>query len=90
MVFVAIALTEKGILAADPEIDLMGIPEKGRDGSDLSEIAYDAVMSTIETLPKPRRRDPDSIAESVRRAVRAALASQWGKKPACHVHVLVV
>jgi ribonuclease J len=90
MVFVAIALTEKGILAADPEIDLMGIPEKGRDGSDLNEIAYDAVMTTIETLPKPRRRDPDSIAESVRRAVRAALAAQWGKKPACHVHVLVV
>ncbi|MDT3686666.1 MAG: ribonuclease J [Pseudorhodoplanes sp.] len=90
MVFVAIALTEKGILAADPEIDLMGIPEKGRDGSDLSDIAYDAVMSTIETLPKPRRRDPDSIAESIRRGVRAALAAQWGKKPACHVHVLVV
>lgn len=90
MAFVAIALTEKGILAADPEIDLMGIPEKGRDGSDLHDIAYDAVMTTIETLPKPRRRDPDSIAESVRRAVRAALAAQWGKKPACHVHVLVV
>jgi ribonuclease J len=90
MVFVAIALTEKGVLAADPEIDLMGIPEKGRDGSDLSEIAYDAVMTTVETLPKARRRDPDALAESVRRAVRAALAGQWGKKPACHVHVLVV
>jgi ribonuclease J len=90
MVFVAIALTEKGNLAADPEIDLMGIPEKGRNNSDLSEIAYDAVMSTIESLPKPRRRDPDALAESVRRAVRAALAAQWGKKPACHVHVLVV
>jgi ribonuclease J len=90
MVFVALAVTEKGVLAADPEIDLLGIPEKGRDGSDLSEIAYDAVMTTVETLPKPRRRDPDAMAESVRRAVRAALAGQWGKKPACHVHVLVV
>jgi len=90
MVFVAIAVNEKGVLVADPEIDLMGIPEKGRDGSDLSEIAYDAVMTTIESLPKPRRRDPDALAESVRRAVRAALAGEWGKKPACHVHVLVV
>ncbi len=90
IVFVAIALTEKGILAADPEVDLMGIPERGRGGADLNDIAYDAVMTTIETLPKARRRDPDSIAESVRRAVRGALASQWGKKPACHVHVLVV
>jgi ribonuclease J len=90
MVFVALAVTEKGVLVADPEIDLMGIPEKGRDGSDLAEIAYDAVMTTVETLPKPRRRDPDAMAESVRRAVRAALAGQWGKKPACHVHVLMV
>lgn len=90
MVFVALAITEKGALAADPEVDLMGIPEQDRDGSDMSEIAYDAVMTTIETLPKARRRDPDAVAESVRRAVRAALAEQWRKKPACHVHVLVV
>jgi ribonuclease J len=90
MVFVALAITEKGALAADPEVDLMGIPEQDRDGSDMSEIAYDAVMTTIETLPRARRRDPDAVAESVRRAVRAALAEQWRKKPACHVHVLVV
>lgn len=90
MVFVALAITDKGAIAADPEVDLMGIPEQGRDGSDMFEIAYDAVMTTIETLPKARRRDPDAVAESVRRAVRAALAEQWRKKPACHVHVLVV
>jgi len=90
MVFIAIALTDKGILIADPEIDLMGIPDKGRSGADLQDIAYDAVMTTVETLPKPRRRDPDALAESVRRAVRAALAGEWGKKPVCHVHVLVV
>lgn len=90
MVFVAIAVTDKGVLAADPEIDLMGIPEKGRSGDDMADVAYDAVMTTMETLPKPRRRDPDATAESVRRAVRSALAGEWGKKPACHVHVLVV
>lgn len=90
IVSVALAVTDKGVLATDPEVDLMGIPERGRGGSDLYDIAYDAVMTTIETLPKARRRDPDSIAESVRRAVRGALANQWGKKPACHVHVLVV
>jgi ribonuclease J len=26
----------------------------------------------------------------VRRAVRAAIAERWNKKPMCHVHVLVV
>ena len=33
---------------------------------------------------------PDDVAESLRRAVRAAIAERWGKKPICHVHVLVV
>ena len=37
-----------------------------------------------------RRRDPDAVAEAVRRAVRAALAAHWSKKPICHVHVLEV
>ena len=41
-------------------------------------------------MPKPRRRDPDAIAESVRRAVRGAVAQRWGKKPICLVQVLVV
>ena len=89
-VSVAIALTEKGVLAGDPEVELIGIPERGRDGSVLAELAEDAVLDTVETLPRARRRDPDSIAESVRRAVRGAIAAQWGKKPICHVHVLTV
>ena len=31
---------------------------------------FDAVVSTVEGLPRARRRDPDALAESVRRAVR--------------------
>jgi ribonuclease J len=48
------------------------------------------VMSTIEGLPKARRRDADALAESVRRAVRAVINEHWGKKPPCLVHVLTV
>jgi len=44
----------------------------------------------VEGLPRPRRRDPDATAESVRRAVRASINEQWGKKPLCLVHVLTV
>jgi len=89
-VSVALALTEKGELATDPEIDLIGIPEHGRDGALMSNIAFDAVMDTMQTLPRARRRDPDSVAEAVRGAVRGAIAANWGKKPMCHVHVLPV
>jgi ribonuclease J len=90
MVTVALALTEKGVLAADPEVELLGIPERGKDGLPLADVALDAVHDTFESLPKQRRRDPDSVAESVRRGVRGAIAQQWGKKPVCHVHILTV
>jgi ribonuclease J len=89
-VFVAVAMTEKGELADDPEVDLVGIPEKNAAGRELDDIVFDVVVSTVENLPRARRRDVDAVAESVRRAVRAALNEQWGKKPICLVHVLEV
>jgi ribonuclease J len=88
--FVAIAMTEKGELADDPEVDLIGIPEKNAAGEVLDEIVFDVVVSTVEGLPRARRRDPDALAESVRRAVRATVNENWGKKPLCFVHVLEV
>jgi ribonuclease J len=89
-VSVALALTADGRLAADPEVDLIGIPERGRDGALMTEVVYDTVTETFEQLPRGRRRDPDSVGEAVRRAVRSAVAGRWGKKPMCHVHVLPV
>jgi ribonuclease J len=88
--FVAIAITEKGELADDPEVDLVGMPEKNTQGEVLDDIVFDVVVSTVEGLPRARRRDPDAMAESVRRAVRAVLNEHWGKKPICLVHVLTI
>ena len=59
--FVAIAMTEKGELADDPEVDLIGIPEKNAKGEVFYDIVYDVVVSTIEGLPRARRRDPDAL-----------------------------
>jgi ribonuclease J len=89
-VSVALALSDKGVLTGDPEVDLIGIPEKDRDGASMYEAAYDAVLTTFDSLPRGKRRDPDAVAEAVRRAVRSAIAERWGKKPMCHVHVLAV
>src|SRR6185436_5820594 len=88
--FVALAMTDKGELADDPEVDLVGIPEKNAAGEPLDEIVFDTVVSTVESLPRARRRDADATAESVRRAVRAVINEHWGKKPICLVHVLTV
>lgn len=89
-VSVAIALTDKGELIDDPSLDLIGIPERDRDGGFMHEAVHDAVRETIDSLPRGRRRDPDAVAEAVRRGVRSAVAQRWGKKPMCRVHVLTV
>jgi ribonuclease J len=90
IVTVALAWSEKGALLADPEIELIGIPETDKAGESMTEIARDAVEEAFESLPKPRRRDPESVAEAVRRRVRGAIAERWNKKPICHVHLLQV
>jgi ribonuclease J len=90
VVSVALAVTRTGELAADPEVELTGIPPTDGDGERMADIALAAAVDTFEQLPRARRRDPDAIAESVTRGVRAAIAGRWTKKPVCHVHVLTV
>ena len=79
IVSVALALSDKGELVADPEIELIGIPETDAGGASMAEIARDAVEEAFESLPKPRRRDPDAVAEAMRRAVRAAMRNAGTK-----------
>jgi ribonuclease J len=88
IVTVALAVTPRGELATDPEVDLTGIPPNAAGGEALADIAYDAVVETFESLPRARRGDPDAVAQAVRGAVRSAIARHWGKKPMCHVYVL--
>ncbi len=90
VVSIALAMDEKGALLADPEIELIGIPETDAGGLPMADIALEAVEEALQNLPKPRRRDPHEVAEAVRRAVRGAIADRWNKKPICHVHVLTV
>jgi ribonuclease J len=90
IVVVALVLNDKGVLLANPEVELIGIPENTADDEPMAGIAYEAAVETLETLPKPRRRDPDSVQDAVRRGVRAAVGERWGKRPNVTVQVLVV
>jgi ribonuclease J len=90
VVTVALAVNAKGQLLTDPHVDLTGLPEATRDGMPMIEVAYNAVVDTLQSLPKGRLRDPEAVAESVRRGVRGTIGSRWGKKPTVHVHVLIV
>jgi ribonuclease J len=87
---VALAVDDRGELAGEPEIDLIGVPDT--DGGDVpfADIVLDAIDQVLASLPRPKRRDPDALAEAVRRAVRNAVQSGWGKRPICHVFVVTV
>jgi ribonuclease J len=88
VVSVALAISERGELIADPQVTLTGIPESDAQGRRIEDIAYDAALEAFESMPRARRRDPEAVAEAVRRATRAAVSAAWNKKPTCHVQVL--
>lgn len=89
-VAVSIVVDRKGDQVVEPDVALTGLPTYDVAGRPLDETAMRAIIGTIDSLPRPQRRDPDALAESVRRAVRAAIAEAWGKKPVCTVFVAVV
>jgi ribonuclease J len=86
---VSIVIDNKGNQIADPDIAFFGVPEKTPQGP-MEDVVLDALHEAIESMPRPQRRDPDVLQEAVRRAVRAAVAERWGKKPVCTVFVAVV
>jgi ribonuclease J len=90
IVAVSLVLTAKGELVADPEVALNGLPAADNNGIPLVEIARDAAIGTVESIPKPRRKDPAVVSEAVRRGVRAAIYQAWGKKPVCSVLLTVL
>jgi ribonuclease J len=90
IVSVALTLSLKGELLSGPRVELSGIPDTDVTGTPMLQIANDSVVEAFNSMPKPRRRDPDAVAEALRRAVRSAIGAAWKKKPICHVHVLTV
>ncbi|MEJ0012935.1 MAG: ribonuclease J [Bauldia sp.] len=89
-VAVSLVVNRKGEQAADPDIALTGLPLKDAEGQPLEDTVMNAILGTLESIPRPQKRDQDVLAEAVRRAVRSAVAEAWGKKPICTVFVAVV
>jgi ribonuclease J len=89
-VTVSLVLSDKGKLLADPEIALLGLPETDMQDTPLETIAREAVIGTIESIPRPRRKNAAMVSEAVRRGVRAAINQAWGKKPVCSVLLTVL
>jgi ribonuclease J len=88
-VAVAIVISPRGEILADPDFQLTGLPE-AVGGRLLEDIVEAAINGAVDSIPRPRRRDPDLVEDAVRRSVRAAVRDAWGKKPVCTVLVTVV
>ena len=86
-VSVAIAISEKGEMVDAPSLDLIGIPERDRDGDLMYEAVRDALIETFELLPRGRRRDPDfscgSAAAQRARRCRTTLGQEADVPCAC-------
>lgn len=90
MIVVSVVLNRKGGLASDPLVAMEGVPAIDDSGDQLYELVVDAVIGTIESIPRPRRKDESLVGEAARRSVRAAVNQVWGKRPICSVLVTVV
>jgi ribonuclease J len=88
IITIALAVTAKGDLAGVPDVMTAGIPARTREGAAMDAIVDDALFQTFDQLPRQKRRDADLVSTAIEKAVRNAVASAWGKRPA--VHVLVV
>jgi ribonuclease J len=89
-VSVSVVLGRNGEIERDPDIALNGLPRRDGFGRPLEETVMAAVLGTLDSIPKPRRRDAEMVREAIRRAVRAAIGEAWGKKPNCTVFVAVL
>lgn len=87
IIVVALALSRRGEVVADPEIILEGVPEHDEAGGLIADLALDTIDGVLRGIPKARRKDADLVSDAVRRAVRAAIAQVWGKRPICRVIV---
>lgn len=88
VISIAMAVDKKGELQGDPDVVSAGVPKRGRFGEDMGDIIDEALFGAFEGMARAKRRDADTIATGIERAVRGAVYSAWGKKPI--VHVLVV
>jgi ribonuclease J len=81
IVVVGLAVDDRGQLADDPQVILDGVP-KG-----LQAELEAAAEVAFESMPRPRRKEDEVIAETIRSAVRRAAETVWGKKPVVKVLV---
>lgn len=84
-VSIALLMDKQQELLEEPQLVCFGLPENDGNGLILEHEILDTIDKTIDSIPRNRRRDNETVTEAVRRAVRAVVNEIWGKKPVCTV-----
>lgn len=84
-VSIALLMDKQQELLEEPQLVCFGLPENDGNGLILDHEILDTIDKTIDSIPRNRRRDNETVTEAVRRAVRAVVNEIWGKKPVCTV-----
>jgi ribonuclease J len=86
----SIVINRHGEIAAEPEVDVTGLPLRDANGANLAERALSAVYNAVESIPRAKRKDRDLVRDAVTRSIRAEMKLVWGKKPLCSVLVSMI
>ncbi|RWX78828.1 ribonuclease J [Neorhizobium lilium] len=86
-VSVNVLLDSRFDFLGDPDLEAFGLPELDHEGEEMEDTLYDAVLGAVESIPRARRKDLETLREAIRRAVRSTANEAWGKKPIVTVFV---
>lgn len=89
-VAVSVLLDGRYDFLGDPDVVPFGLPEFDDEGESMEDTLYDAVLGAVESIPRSRRKDLETVREAVRRAVRSTANEAWGKKPVVTVFLTKV
>lgn len=89
-VAVNVVLDNRFDFLGDPDVVPVGLPEYDFEGEAMEDTLYDAVLGAVESIPRSRRKDLETVRESIRRAVRSTANEVWGKKPVVTVFLTKV
>lgn len=90
IVVIAVVIDNKGLIVADIEVEMFGLPQTDDEGEPMIEHVRDLVDEVYSSMPKAKRRDAASLALALERGVRSGINEIWGKKPVTKVLVLEV
>ncbi|TPP10725.1 ribonuclease J [Rhizobium glycinendophyticum] len=89
-VAVNVVLDSRFDFLGDPDVVPIGLPEYDFEGEAMEDTLYDAVLGAVESIPRSRRKDLETVREAIRRAVRSTANEVWGKKPVVTVFLTKV